>query len=44
MDIVKGKIMKLEFEEGKEKEPQNIAAMEEFKYSDINAISIIGNL
>ena len=41
MDIVKGKIVKLEFEEGKEKEPQNIAVMEKFKDSDINAMSII---
>jgi S-adenosylmethionine synthetase len=41
LDIVKGKIVKPEFEEGKEKEPQNIAAMEKFKDSDINAMSII---
>jgi hypothetical protein len=41
LDIMKGKIMKLEFEEGKEKEPQNVAAMEKFKYSDINSMSII---
>jgi hypothetical protein len=41
LDIVKGKILKPEFEEGKEKEPQNIAAMEKFKYVDINAMSII---
>jgi hypothetical protein len=41
LDIVKGKIVKLEFEEGKEKEPQNIAAMEKFKDVDINAMSII---
>jgi hypothetical protein len=41
LDIVKGKIVKLEFEEGKEKEPQNVAAMEKFKDSDINAMSII---
>jgi hypothetical protein len=34
-------IVKQEFEEGKEKEPQNIAAMEKFKDSDINAMSII---
>ena len=27
LDIVKGKIVKLEFEEGKEKEPQNVAVM-----------------
>jgi putative lipoic acid-binding regulatory protein len=38
---MKGKIVKLEFEEGKEKESQNVAAMEKFKYSDINAMSII---
>jgi putative lipoic acid-binding regulatory protein len=36
LDIVKPK-----FEEGKEKEPQNVAAMEKFKDSDINAMSII---
>jgi hypothetical protein len=41
LDIVKGKIMELEFEEGKEKEPQNIAVMEKFKDGDINAMSII---
>jgi hypothetical protein len=40
LDIVKGKIVKPEFEEGKEKEPQNVAAMEKFKYVDINAMSI----
>jgi hypothetical protein len=36
LDIVKPK-----FEEGKEKEPQNIAVMEKFKDGDINAMSII---
>jgi hypothetical protein len=41
LDIVKGKIMKPEFEEGKEKEPQNVAVMEKFKDSDINDMSII---
>jgi hypothetical protein len=41
LDIVKGKIVEPQFEEGKEKEPQNVAAMEKFKDSDINAISII---
>jgi hypothetical protein len=41
LDIVKGKIMKLEFEEGKEKEPQNIATVEKFKDVDINSMSII---
>ena len=41
LDIVKGKIVKPEFEEGKEKEPQNIAATEKFKDGDINAMSII---
>jgi hypothetical protein len=34
MDIVKGNIVKPEFEEGKEKESQNVAAMEKFKYGD----------
>jgi hypothetical protein len=34
-------IMKLEFEEGKEKEPHNVTAMEKFKDGDINAMSII---
>jgi hypothetical protein len=33
--------VKLEFEEGKEKEPQNIAVMEKFKDGDINDMSII---
>jgi hypothetical protein len=41
LDIVKGKIVKPEFEEGEEKEPQNIAAMEKIKDADINAMSII---
>ena len=41
LDIVKGKIVEPEFEEGKEKEPQNVAAMEKLKSSDINAMSII---
>jgi hypothetical protein len=41
LDIMKGKIVKPEFEEGKEKEPQNIAVMEKFKDGDINAMSII---
>jgi hypothetical protein len=34
-------IVKPEFEEGKEKELQNVAAMEKFKDDDINAMSII---
>jgi putative lipoic acid-binding regulatory protein len=33
--------VKPEFEEGKEKEQQNVAAMEKFKDGDINAIIII---
>ena len=41
LDIVKGKMVKPEFEEGKDKEPQNVAAMEKFKDVDINAMSII---
>jgi hypothetical protein len=41
LDIVKGNIVKPEFEEGKEKELQNVAAMEKFKDVDINAMSII---
>ena len=41
LDIVKGKIIKPEFKEGEEKEPQNVAAMEKFKDVDINAMSII---
>jgi hypothetical protein len=41
LDIMKGKIVKPEFEEGKEKEPQNVAVMEKFKDGDINAMSII---
>jgi hypothetical protein len=41
LDIVKGKIMEPQFEEGKEKEPQNVAVLENFKDSDINAMSII---
>jgi hypothetical protein len=34
LDIVKGKIVEPQFEEGKEKEPQNVAVMEKFKDSD----------
>jgi hypothetical protein len=41
LDIIKGKIVEPQFEEGKEKEPQSIAVMEKFKDSDINAMSII---
>jgi hypothetical protein len=41
LDIVKGKIVEPQFEEGKEKEPQNIAVMEKFKDNDIDAMSII---
>jgi hypothetical protein len=41
LDIVKGKIVELEFEEGNDKEPQNVAVMEKLKDSDINAMSII---
>jgi hypothetical protein len=41
LDIVKGNIVKPEFEEGKEKEPQNVASMEKFKDVDINDMSII---
>jgi hypothetical protein len=38
---MKGKIVEPQFEEGKEKEPQNIAVMEKFKNNDINSMSII---
>jgi hypothetical protein len=41
LDIVKGKIVEPEFEEGKEKEPQNIVVMEKFKDGEINAMRII---
>jgi hypothetical protein len=41
LDIVKGKIVEPQFEEGKEKEPQNVAVMEKFMDNDINAMSII---
>jgi hypothetical protein len=41
LDIMKGKIVEPEFEEGKEKEPQNIVVLEKFKDNDINAMSII---
>jgi hypothetical protein len=41
LDIVKGKIVKPEFEEGKEKKPHNVAAMEKFKDGDINTMSNI---
>jgi hypothetical protein len=41
LHIMKGKIVKPEFEEGKEKESHNVAAMEKFKDVDINSMSII---
>jgi hypothetical protein len=41
LDIMKGKIVEPKFEQGKEKESQNIAVMEKFKDSDINYLSII---
>jgi DNA integrity scanning protein DisA with diadenylate cyclase activity len=41
LDIVKGKIVEQEFEEGKEKELQNVAVMEKFKDNDINSMRII---
>jgi hypothetical protein len=41
LDIMKGKIVEPQFEEGKEKEPQNIVVMENFKDNDIDAMSII---
>jgi hypothetical protein len=41
LDIVKGKIVEPKFEEGKEKEPQNIAVMDKLKENNINAMSII---
>jgi putative lipoic acid-binding regulatory protein len=41
LDIMKGKIMEPQFEEGKEKEPQNVAVMKKFKDNDINVMSII---
>jgi hypothetical protein len=41
LDIMKGNIVEPEFEEGKEKELQNVAVMEKFKDNDINAMSII---
>jgi hypothetical protein len=44
LDIVKGKIVKPEFEGGEEKEPQNIAAMEKFKDVDIIVDSLKGHL
>jgi hypothetical protein len=41
LGIVKGKIVEPQFEEGKEKEPQNVVVMEKFKNNDINVMSII---
>jgi putative lipoic acid-binding regulatory protein len=41
LDIMKGKIVEPQVEEGKEKEPQKIVVMEKFKDNDINAMSII---
>jgi hypothetical protein len=41
LNIMQGKIVEPEFEEGKEKEPHNIAVMEKFKDGDINSMSII---
>jgi putative lipoic acid-binding regulatory protein len=41
LDLMKGKIVELEFEEGKEKELQNVAVMENFRDNEINAMRII---
>jgi hypothetical protein len=41
LDIVKGKIVEPQFEEGKEKEHHIVVVMEKFKDNDINAMSII---
>jgi uncharacterized protein YkvS len=41
LDIVKGKIVEPEFEEGNEKELRDIAVMENFRDNDINSMSII---
>jgi hypothetical protein len=41
LDIMKGKIVEPEFEEGKEKELQNDAVMEKLKDGHFNAMSII---
>jgi uncharacterized protein YkvS len=41
LDIVKGKIVEPEFEEGKEKELRDVAVMENFRDNDINSMSII---
>jgi hypothetical protein len=41
LDIVKGNITEPLVEEGKEKEPHNVAIMEKFKENDINSMSII---
>jgi hypothetical protein len=41
LDIMKGKIVEPQFEEGKEKEPHNVGVMDKFKENDINAMSII---
>jgi hypothetical protein len=41
LDIVKGKIVEPQFEEGKEKEPHNVTIMDKFKDNDINSMSII---
>jgi hypothetical protein len=41
LDIMKGNIVEPQFKEGKEKEPENVAVVENFKDNDINAMSII---
>jgi hypothetical protein len=41
LDFMKGKIVEPQFEEEKEKEPQNVAVMEKFKDNDINVMIII---
>ena len=41
LDVMKGKIVELEFEEGEEKEPHSVVAMEKFKDVEINSMSII---
>jgi len=41
LDIVKGNVVEPQCEQGKEKDPQHVAAMEKFKDNDLNAMSII---
>jgi len=41
LDIVKGNVVEPQCEQGKEKDPRHVAAIEKFKDNDLNDMSII---